>query len=311
MAKRQTEHERYQKRLQELYQRSASAKQATQKRRLKHPAGSRLPKLKHHIRWSSTKRAVPLLLVFTVILLLLVYVVSPLSKITSVKVVGNDELTTSQAEKYSSVYPGRYIWGVVINSSSAVKRATQAHPELSTFSVKMTGPQAVQLKVKENPHIGTVSMNGHTYELFGDGQMARTNRSQGIDYRGFDKHNEELREAAKQVGQMQPAVRRGISSITRSPSKIDPDRLILVMSDGNMVYARLTNFGTRMKYYPAIVATMSGKGVVDLQFGAYSYLYGHKDDPTANPSSSSSSSQDGDNNGQNAGQPTTGISGVR
>lgn len=305
MAKKPSEHERYQKRLQELYQRSSQAKVTTRKRRFKRPPASRLPKLKHHIRFVSAKRALPLLLVFTAILALLIYIVSPWSKITAVKVVGNDELTSSQCQSYTQVHPGRYIWGVLAGADQQARRASERHPEIATYTVKMTGPQAVTLKVKENPHIGTVSMNGKTYQLFGDGQMAKAKQASGIDYRGFNNHNAELRQAARQVGKMQPAVRRGISSITRSPTKVDPDRLMLVMSDGNLVYARLTNFGTRMKYYPAIVATMSGKGVVDLQFGAYSYLYGHRDDPAANPTSSSSSSP---NTGQNQQQQTTGIS---
>lgn len=310
MAKYPSEHERYQKRLQELYKRSENAKTVTKKRRFKRPVGTRLPKLKHHIRWAGARRAAPLLLFFLAALALLLYVVSPLSKIKTVTVSGNDQLSVTQAKKDSGVFEGRYIWGVVMAGQSAVKAAKAAHPEIASFSVKVVGPQAVKLKIRENPHIGTVSINGHTYQLFADGQMTRTKQSQGIDYRGFNHHRQALKTAARQVGKMQPAVRREISSITRSPSKINPDRLLLVMNDGNIVYARLTNFGQRMKYYPAIAATMSGKGVVDLQFGAYSYLYGHKDDPAANPTTSSSSASAVANNGQNSGQTTTAVSGV-
>lgn len=46
------------------------------------------------------------------------------------------------------------------------------------------------------------------------------------------------------------------------------------MNDGNTVYATMDTFGSKINYYPGIAAQMPTKGVVDLQYGAYSYAYG-------------------------------------
>ncbi len=48
------------------------------------------------------------------------------------------------------------------------------------------------------------------------------------------------------------------------------------MTDGNTVLATLKTFGKKMIYYPGIAAQMQTKGIIDLQYGAYSYGYGSK-----------------------------------
>jgi cell division protein FtsQ len=43
------------------------------------------------------------------------------------------------------------------------------------------------------------------------------------------------------------------------------------MNDGNQVLATTTSFARKMKYYPEIKAQTSGKVMIDLQVGAFSY----------------------------------------
>ena len=71
-------------------------------------------------------------------------------------------------------------------------------------------------------------------------------------------------------------IRQSISEVSYSPTKLNPDRLKLIMNDGNTVLVRADTLGEKMKYYPSIVSKMKGNGIIDLQYGAYSYNYGNK-----------------------------------
>ena len=86
---------------------------------------------------------------------------------------------------------------------------------------------------------------------------------------------------ATQFVTLELTLRQNISQITFSPVKDNAKRLVIVMDDGNTVYATQDTFGKKISFYPGIAAQMPDKGIVDLQFGAYSYKYGtnaQKDD---------------------------------
>ena len=88
------------------------------------------------------------------------------------------------------------------------------------------------------------------------------------------KTNTPVKKLAKEYVLLELTLRQNISQIIFSPNKDNANRLIIIMNDGNTVYATLNTFGEKINYYPGIAAQMPAKGIVDLQFGAYSYAYG-------------------------------------
>ena len=53
------------------------------------------------------------LIPFFIVLLAMIYVVSPFSKVNQVKVVGNEDLTAKQVEAASGAKAGAFIWRLV------------------------------------------------------------------------------------------------------------------------------------------------------------------------------------------------------
>lgn len=272
------EHHTYSKRLSELEKRSAAAA-ANQKRPTSRPhVGNRIRgiKLKRYV--ANGERVLKLVLLFSAILLLMLYIISPWSKIKTVQVSGNHDLTAKQVEQETKVYPGRFIWGVFFDRQQISWAAQKNSPQIKGVMIQVTGPQSVQLTVKENALLGTAVMNNDTYAVLADGQLKRIkNTDNGIAYKRFDGHRQALVTTAKQLGQLKAAIRNGISSVNYQPTKEFPHRIIIYMRDGNTVYANLTTVGAKLAYYPAIAASMKDKGVIDLQVGAYSYSYGSKE----------------------------------
>ena len=208
----------------------------------------------------------------------MIYIISPLSKINTLHVTGNHDLTKEQVEKNTNIYPGRFIWGVYLTRHQLIKQAVRKNPQIKSLRIEVTGPQFLRISVKENALLGTAVMNNDTYAVLADGQLQRTKTADnGIAYKRFDGHKKALAATAAQLGKLKPAIRNGISSVSYQPTKEYPDRVIIYMRDGNTVYGDLNTIGDKMGYYPAIAASMKNKGIIDLQVGAYSYDYGSKD----------------------------------
>lgn len=273
------EHHKYSQRLTELEKRSAAAQQRQARRKSPRAhIGNKIKGIKRKRYVANGERVLKLVVLFSTILLLMLYIISPYSKITSVKITGNHDLTPSQVEKGTTVYPGRFIWGVYLNRVKIIKQAKQRNPQIKSLSIQVTGLQSVKLVIKENALLGTAVINNDTYAVLANGQLKRTTTANnGIAYKRFDGHKQALATVASQLGRLKPAVRNGISSVNYRPTKEYPDRIIIYMRDGNTVYADLNTVGNKLAYYPAIAASMKDKGVIDLQVGAYSYSYGAKD----------------------------------
>ena len=273
-----SEHQRYAKRLAELEERSRQAHQQAQQKQTKRPIGKKLPRMRHHHYRKNGERVFKLVLLFGLVLLLMLYVISPLSKLQSVTVNGNKELTAEKVERAVRVYPGRFIWGVYFTRQQLCKEARGAQPRITSAKIKVTGPRSMRVMVRENPLIGTATLGKHEYAVLADGHLQETTaKDSGTDYRQFTGHRSDLKLVARQIGKLKPAIRTGISAVVYQPTKQMPDRIVLYMRDGNTVLANTATVGEKMAYYPGIAANMKKNGVVDLQVGAFSYDYGSKD----------------------------------
>lgn len=274
------EHKKYSQRLSELEKRSAAARQRQLKKKPpKAHIGNKIRGIKAKRYLFNGERVLKLVLLFTVILLLMLYIISPWSKINSLQVSGNNDLSVRQVEKETKIYPGRFIWGVYLSRHHLVKEAKYNNPQIKDLQITVTGPQSVKIVVKENALLGTAVLNNDTYAVLANGHLQRSRvAANGTAYKRFDGHKAELEKTAAQIGKLKAAVRNGISSVNYQPTKEYPHRLIIYMRDGNTVYADLNTVGDKLAYYPGIAASMKEKGVIDLQVGAYSYSYGSHDE---------------------------------
>lgn len=94
------EHHKYSQRLTELEKRSAAAQQRQQQRKpSKTHVGNKIRGIKIKRYVSNGERVLKLVVLFSVILLSMLYIISPLSKITTLHVTGNHDLTKEQVEK--------------------------------------------------------------------------------------------------------------------------------------------------------------------------------------------------------------------
>lgn len=281
MAKDQSqnsEHQKYAQRLAKLEAQSATAFDR-RRRYLQKGIGQRVVGIKRDQRANNTKRVLSVLGPFLVVMLVAIYTVSPLSKINQIKVTGNSSLTAQEVMQASQIKKGAWIWRVVDQQAKIQTAARQANPQVKTLRVKLTGLRSVEVKVTEYPIIGLIEHQGKNKLLIGSGRYSEVGDkdiANYIRYAGFERHEKVMRQTAKQLGELPSSIRGGISEVIFAPTTTDNLRLRLFMNDGNEVLVRSDNLKQKMSYYPSISSKMKEKGVIDLQYGAYSYPYDTK-----------------------------------
>lgn len=267
---------RYTRRLSTIEQRNKQLRQHEAEHSARH-IGENMQGIKAVRGAANRHRVLSLVIPFLVVLLVALYVVSPLSKVENVQIKGNQEVKNSAIQEATGVHKGRYIWGLVDHANKIQTQAQKRNHQIKSVRIRATGPRSVVVTIKENSIIGLVTINDQQHYLLSNGNQASIHgqASNYVTYANFGGHAGCLRKTACQIGDLPRSIREGISEVQLAPTKSSPERVKLYMNDGNLVIANIPTLSKKMRYYPSIVSTMNGNGVVNLQVGAYSYPYGN------------------------------------
>lgn len=241
------------------------------------PIGSKLPNLKKQRHWATALRATSLIVIFGVVLLTMVYLVAPVSKIDQIKVTGNKQVDRQSVLAATKVHQGDFMWQTWWHSNQINVVGQKANPEIKRVRVKVVGLQTIKLVVDENKIVGFLKQNNYYYPILASGHVKQNKLLQPQNgqpvYDGF-KSKQALQKTISQYSKLSATIRTGVSEIKFQPTKTDNQRLRLFMNDGNEVLIKYSKLTKKMPYYPSIAHSMSDNGVVNLELGAYSYSYG-------------------------------------
>lgn len=264
----------------EAYQAQAAEKRKREKApKWVHKAkriGDKLPRLKHQRNRKLIRRLAILITSFTAVILVMVYLISPLSHFQHVTVTGTAALTAKQVETATTVKTGDSIFKVLGHEQTLQKKAVAHNSRLKAVKIQFRQPNHVTIHVTEYQTAGYVMKQNRYYEVLENGVVSQQSVDQpksGTPVYGSFKHAKTLHRMILQYAQLDSEIKRSISEIQDSPTKDNPDRIHLFMNDGNEVYASISSFAKKMAYYPSIAAKMKQKGVVNLEVGAYSYAF--------------------------------------
>ncbi|WP_125682643.1 cell division protein FtsQ/DivIB [Levilactobacillus yonginensis] len=238
--------------------------------------GDKLPRLKHQRNRKLIRRMTILLTTFTVVILAMVYLVSPLSHFKTVRVMGAEALSSKQVQKAVRVRPGDSIYNVVGHQQQLARQAVKRNSRLKTVKIQFRQPNHATIRVVEYATAGYVMKQDRYYEVLENGivsQQSVTQPKSGTPVYGSFKRTQKLHRMILQYAKLDSEIKSSISEIQDSPTKDNPNRIHLFMNDGNEVYASIPSFAKKMAYYPSIAAKMKHKGVVNLEVGAYSYAF--------------------------------------
>ncbi|MCM0582396.1 FtsQ-type POTRA domain-containing protein [Weissella diestrammenae] len=223
------------------------------------------------------KHAIIMLLVLLVCAIVLTWMISPLGKAKQIEVIGNSDLTRREVLNTVGINHQTAMSEIIMEKSHYLAQAKQ-NPQIQQVQIKVTKMNTVQIQVKEVVKVGFIRKNNQYHYILADGkslqQPINLQQTRNLPIYNQFKSDTTLAMVAKQIGQLSPALRNGISEVVWSPTKDNPQRIMMFMDDGNEVLVNAKKISDNMKYYPGMVVQVSQKGVVDLQVGAYFKPYG-------------------------------------
>lgn len=232
-----------------------------------------LQKLKKQRQKKLTIRLIMLILLFSFAILIVVYFISPLSKVDIVSVNGSKEVADQEIIDISQIKSGDNFWGTFFERKERSKKIFSELPQVKSAKINFGGLNDYTIKIEEYETVAYLAEDNKYYNILENGKIVNESRKVSIGnppiFKNFEE-NKALSTIIVQYKLLNENIQNSISEIENTPSTIDDHLIKLYMNDGNEVIASIPSFAEKMVYYPDMVKKIGDqKGTFNIEVGAY------------------------------------------
>jgi cell division protein FtsQ len=246
----------------------------------------RIPRLKEQRRQKANRRFIFYISVFFLLILIVVYLQTPLSKVGSIKVSGNHYLSSSEVIKASSLTGDTGFWDV---EPEVIEKKIQKAGQIESARVDKQLPNDITISVQEFGRIAYVKEGSRYYPILENGfrlsQLTKNDIPVNAPLLINWKQDGKIAEMAGQLSQLPEGIIHRISDIHLSPTNEFPNGIKVFMNDGYEVWATIGAFADKMKTYQAIVQELDPdqRGIIHMRVGTYFETYDEMEEPLNEP----------------------------
>ena len=220
-------------------------------------------------------RAIPVLVISTLIALFSAYLLTPLAKQKVVEFSGNKNADQTLLFEKSQIKNQDYTLTTFLNRDRYVANMKVASPWVKDISMTYAFPTTFKVQVEEYQVFGYYVTEEDHYPILENGEVVETPVATDqlpksyLSVRFSDR--ELVRQFVKQLGKIPSSVRDKIESVDLTPSKVTKDLVTLTMKDGTKVLVPVSQIKRKLPYYDKIRKLIEDDSVIDMEAGIYSY----------------------------------------
>ena len=220
-------------------------------------------------------RAIPVLVISTLIALFSAYLLTPLAKQKVIEFSGNKNADQTLLFEKSQIKNQDYTLTTFLNRDRYVANMKVASPWVKDISMTYAFPTTFKVQVEEYQVFGYYVTEEDHYPILENGEVVETPVATDqlpksyLSVRFSDR--ELVRQFVKQLGKIPSSVRDEIESVDLAPSKVTKDLVTLTMKDGTKVLVPISQIKRKLPYYNQIRKLIEDNSVIDMEAGIYSY----------------------------------------
>ena len=220
-------------------------------------------------------RAIPVLVISTLIALFSTYLLTPLAKQKVIEFSGNKNADQTLLFEKSRIQDRDYTLTTFLNRDRYLANMKAASPWVKDISMTYAFPTTFKVQVEEYQVFGYYVTEEDHYPILENGEVVETPVATDqlpksyLSVRFSDR--ELVRQFVKQLGKIPSSVRDEIESVDLAPSKVTKDLVTLTMKDGTKVLVPVSQIKRKLPYYDKIRKLIEDDSVIDMEAGIYSY----------------------------------------
>ena len=220
-------------------------------------------------------RAIPVLVISTLIALFSAYLLTPLAKQKIIEFSGNKNADQALLFEKSQIQDRDYTLTTFLNRDRYLANMKAASPWVKDISMNYTFPTTFKVQVEEYQVFGYYVTEEDHYPILENGEVVETPVAAGqlpkayLAVRFSDR--ELVRQFVNQLEKIPSSVRNQIEAVDLTPSKVTKDLVTLTMKDGTKVLVPVSQIKRKLPYYSQIRKLIEEDSVIDMEAGIYSY----------------------------------------
>ena len=220
-------------------------------------------------------RAIPVLVISTLIAVFSAYLLTPLAKQKIIEFSGNKNADQTLLFEKSRIQDRDYTLTTFLNRDRYLANMKAASPWVKDISMTYAFPTTFKVQVEEYQVFGYYVTEEDHYPILENGEVVETPVAADqlpkayLTVRFSDR--ELVRQFVKQLGKIPSSVRDEIESVDLTPSKVTKDLVTLTMKDGTKVLVPVSQIKRKLPYYHQIRKLIEDDSVIDMEAGIYSY----------------------------------------
>ena len=250
-------------------------KEEKEKKKKEKPEKPAKPKIAPVHIW----RAVSILVPSVLVLLLSVYLLTPLSTIKNIEVKGNSNTQADDIKQASGIQDSDYTLALLLDKETYAERIKSNH-WIESAKIDYQFPTNFTIEVKEFDIVGYYVSGEEYYPILSSGRVESTpvNRLNLPETYLTVTFNDEqqVKELITGLSTISEDIKSQIQKIELAPSKATADLLKITMLDTDEILVPLSELSKKLPYYSKIKPQLTEPSVVDMEAGAYSYTIADK-----------------------------------
>ena len=250
-------------------------KEGKEKKKKEKPEKPAKPKIAPVHIW----RAVSILVPSVLVLLLSVYLLTPLSTIKNIEVKGNSNTQADDIKQASGIQDSDYTLALLLDKETYAERIKSNH-WIESAKINYQFPTNFTIEVKEFDIVGYYVSGEEHYPILSSGTVEST----PVDRLNLPEtyltvtfnDEQQVKELITGLSTISEDIKSQIQKIELAPSKATADLLKITMLDTDEVLVPLSELSKKLPYYSKIKPQLTEPSVVDMEAGAYSYTIADK-----------------------------------
>ncbi|RBW70393.1 cell division protein FtsQ/DivIB [Bacillus taeanensis] len=237
----------------------------------------RIPKLKTERKRKANRRFVIYLSFFFLLILVIIYFQSPLSRIKNIHVQGSHYANQENIISTSGLTNETSFWN--LNKEKVISKIEEID-QISSADIEKKFPNSITIIINEYNRVGYLNSGEKYYPILENGKVLPALKKHEVPINAplllnWQDKEKELQEMAYELNRVPQSIIQRISEIHLAPLESDPLRLILYMTDGFEVHSTIQDFADKITAYPAIVQELGSEqqGIIYINVGSYFKAY--------------------------------------
>ena len=224
-------------------------------------------------------RAVSILVPSVLVLLLSVYLLTPLSTIKNIEVKGNSNTQADDIKQASGIQDSDYTLALLLDKETYAERIKSNH-WIESAKINYQFPTNFTIEVKEFDIVAYYVSGEEHYPILSSGTVEST----PVDRLNLPEtyltvtfnDEQQVKELITGLSTISEDIKSQIQKIELAPSKATADLLKITMLDTDEILVPLSELSKKLPYYSKIKPQLSEPSVVDMEAGVYSYTIADK-----------------------------------